>query len=433
MKKILRNVVGLAALFISGATFAQEYVHQVIFLNEGQYDYTNQVQVTPVTVGAYNLASETYTDFDTIWDVQFGSDVLVDGDFIYVAADSVLVMYNKYDHQFVNSTVIPGMRKLAVWNNHLLVTRGNQTPYNSYFQVYDKTTLNFVYELDTQNGPSASSSAIAVHNDTAYIAVNNSFEWGNYVGKLGIVDLNNQTYEAEVDLGADAINPENVMVNGDKLFTLNNKNFDGSSITVFDIPTRSHSTTNVAINSSCGTSVEANNFIYFMEYSLGKLARYDLNQGNVSDTIQDSFAYYGMLEDHINGLLYVTNTDYVSYGEAFIMDYDGNRLDTFEIGVSAGNMALDIRSTPVGLDENLNNLLSVYPNPVNEVLNITGLSDINANAITISDIAGRLVYNQSINAVSNNYTIDIEGFNRGVYLLTVNTSNGLITKKIVKR
>ena len=73
-----------------------------------------------------------------------------------------------------------------------MITRVNAVKLKSYIQVYDKTTLNFIYELDTLNGPEFSAEGIVVLNDTAYVAVNNSFEWGNYKGLLGIIDLNNQ-------------------------------------------------------------------------------------------------------------------------------------------------------------------------------------------------------------------------------------------------
>ena len=42
--------------FLFSTTFAQNHVHQVLILNEGLYDYDS-----PVTVGAYNPASELYS------------------------------------------------------------------------------------------------------------------------------------------------------------------------------------------------------------------------------------------------------------------------------------------------------------------------------------------------------------------------------------
>lgn len=430
MKKILLNVVGLVALFVP-AVAQQQYVHQVIFLNEGQYDYTNEVQLTPVSIGSYDPSTETYAEFNVINDARFGSDVIVDEAHIYVAADTLVILYDKFTLQRINSITVHGVRKLAFWNDQLLVTRGDVTPFTSYFQVFDKNTLAFEYELDVNNGPAYATGGIQVYNDTAYVAINNGFEWGNYMGEIGIIDLNAQSYVAEIDLGPDAINPDNLMIEGGKLYTLNNKNFDGSSVTTYDATTRTSMTANVAINSSCGTSARANNNIYYMEYSVSKLALFNTNSQQIVDTIQDSYAYYGMAHDEVNNLIYATNTDYVTFGEAFIMDYNGVRLDSFAVGVSPGIIAFDVRTT-VGAEENLFAELSIYPNPANDVLNISGLENIENATISITDIAGRLVYSQNVKSAAGNIQVNIEGLNRGVYMLTIDGAQS-ITKKIVKR
>lgn len=430
MKKILLNVVGLVALIVP-AVAQQQYVHQVIFLNEGQYDYTNEVQLTPVSIGSYDPVGETYNEFDVINDARFASDVIVDEAHIYVAADTLVILYDKNTLQRMNSVTVHGVRKLAFWNDQLLVTRGDVTPFTSYFQVFDKSTLAFEYELDVNNGPAYASSGIQVYNDTAYVAINNGFEWGNYVGKVGIIDLNAESYAAEVDLGPDAINPDNLMIDGGKLYTLNNKNFDGSSVTTYDATTRASLTANVAINSSCGTSVRANDDIYYMEYSVNKVARFNTTTQQVTDTIQNSYPYYGMANDDINGIIYATNTDYVTYGEAFILDYNGTRLDSFMVGVSPGNIALDVR-TSVGAEENNFSSLSIYPNPANDVLNISGLQGIENGTINITDLAGRVVYSQTLSSTANNMQVNIESLSKGVYMLTIDSDQS-ITKKIVKR
>ena len=69
------------SMMITWSSFAQvNYVHQVIYLNEGQYDYLTQVQLTPVTLGSYDVIAETYTEFEQIEGARFGTDVLIDGD-----------------------------------------------------------------------------------------------------------------------------------------------------------------------------------------------------------------------------------------------------------------------------------------------------------------------------------------------------------------
>ncbi|MBL4576911.1 MAG: hypothetical protein JKX74_00480, partial [Flavobacteriales bacterium] len=223
MKQKLQ-LLTITAIMVGLANFsiAQNYVHQVIVLNEGQHDYVTGTQITPVSLGSYDVLANTFTEFDVITDVKFGSDVLVDGDFIYVAADSLLLKYDKNSLTLTKSTTIEGIRKIAVWKDQILVTIGETVPHNAYFRVFDKNTLGFIYELNTVNGPSYSSEGVVVLNDTAYIAVSNSFDWGNYKGAIGLVDLNSQAYMAEVDIMPDGMNPDNLMISGTTLYTLNN-------------------------------------------------------------------------------------------------------------------------------------------------------------------------------------------------------------------
>ena len=49
------------------------------------------------------------------------------------------------------------------------------------------------------------------------------YEFGNYQGIIGVINLNNLTYDSEIDLGDDGKNPINLMLRDDKLYTLNNK------------------------------------------------------------------------------------------------------------------------------------------------------------------------------------------------------------------
>ncbi len=67
------------------------YTHQVFVLNEGYFDYTTKEILEPVTLGSFNPTSNTYITLDTIKDARFASDILVDDQFLYIAADSKLL------------------------------------------------------------------------------------------------------------------------------------------------------------------------------------------------------------------------------------------------------------------------------------------------------------------------------------------------------
>ena len=82
MKKVLLS----AGLFLSVFSQAQNYLHQAIILNEGYFDYqTNQI-VEPVTIGKYDPISQMYSVVDTLDGMRFASDLIIEGNFYYVAA-----------------------------------------------------------------------------------------------------------------------------------------------------------------------------------------------------------------------------------------------------------------------------------------------------------------------------------------------------------
>ena len=61
-------------------------------------------------------------------------------------------------------------------------------------------TLNFNYSWN-----------ILINDDELYVLINNAYEWGNYQGIIGQVDLNTLNYEAEINLGDEGKNPINLM------------------------------------------------------------------------------------------------------------------------------------------------------------------------------------------------------------------------------
>ncbi|MEW5675337.1 T9SS type A sorting domain-containing protein [Flavobacterium enshiense] len=76
--------------------------------------------------------------------------------------------------------------------------------------------------------------------------------------------------------------------------------------------------------------------------------------------------------------------------------------------------------------------LSVYPNPVNDIVNISNYGDLEINKIVFTDINGRTVKSLNLNGVSESQ-INISELNAGVYFMNIDTNEGSATKKIVKK
>ncbi|RWX00359.1 T9SS type A sorting domain-containing protein [Flavobacterium cerinum] len=94
------------------------------------------------------------------------------------------------------------------------------------------------------------------------------------------------------------------------------------------------------------------------------------------------------------------------------------------------NIKVKVAGT-AGVNENTLTSLSVYPNPANDVVNVTNAENILVNGITVTDLNGRTVKSSKFDGVAN-AQINISDLASGVYMMTVSSDKGSMTKKIVK-
>ncbi|MFN6037177.1 MAG: T9SS type A sorting domain-containing protein, partial [Bacteroidota bacterium] len=82
------------------------------------------------------------------------------------------------------------------------------------------------------------------------------------------------------------------------------------------------------------------------------------------------------------------------------------------------------------VDYNLQSEISVYPNPVKNVLFIDNLMLGQSNLIELMDAQGKRIFKEKSEGVSS-FIIDTEGFSNGVYLLKVNSLDKIASKRIL--
>ena len=112
-----------------------------------------------------------------------------------------------------------------------------------------------IQAIDTNSGPKRSTQKIVMDGARAYIEVNKGYEWGNEKGIVGKLDLATMAYGNEIDLGPDGTNPDNLMKSGDFLYTVNNKDWSGASVSKISLLNTSASTVILSSASpGCGTS-----------------------------------------------------------------------------------------------------------------------------------------------------------------------------------
>lgn len=84
-------------------------------------------------------------------------------------------------------------------------------------------------------------------------------------------------------------------------------------------------------------------------------------------------------------------------------------------------------------DVDMNNIVSVYPNPVSDNLNIQTNEKLNNAEVKIFNQMGQIVYGNKFDAVSGVQNIDLKSYPAGIYMVYIKSEKGTITKKIIKK
>lgn len=423
MKKLMLSLLLTGSITLLNSVYAQQsYLNQVIVLNEGPWG-------GPASVGAYDPITKIYQNFDVI-NASFASDVLVADGFIYVAADTLLIKYDADTYQRLAVQTVKGIRELAIWNDQILVSRADIAPLPSYFQVYLSSDLSFVYELSTV---SERASEIEVIGDKAFMAVNG---WGT-VGKIAVIDLLNQVLETEVDLGIDGLNPEALYKQQGNIFTVNALDWSASSVSKYSISGNTVQNQKFYYQSACAGSAMYLNNIYFQPYTdttgsaLNKsLGVINGNSLSIWDTLGISQSIYGLGIDSMNAAIYIGTTDYTTYGKVYNYSFFGQLVDSFDVDISPGTFAFDVRSTSnISSRSNLAKII-VGPNPANKSIEISTSNYL--DKIEIFDLFGRLVY-QKEEVKAGIFTIDIQHLSSGLYTLKASEKNLSYTQIIARQ
>lgn len=412
-------------LFAFSQSFAQQQLKYVWLLNEGRYEYINQSQAIPVSLARYDVQNKSYEEMLQLSDVRFGSDLLVTDEFIFMAVDTLLLKLDKFSLNELDRATVRGIRKIAADDEHIYITRGEYlVEFGSYFQYRDIDDLSMVTELDTLNGPRFATEGVGEKDGKVYIAINNGFDFGNEVGFLGMYESNG-TYN-EYDLGPNGANPDNLMMTENGIYTLNNKDYTGSSVSAVSYDFGGGSTTDLSdVSAGCGTSMYYEDKVIYQEFGEDKLYAFNPSNSSVDDSLELDFEFYGLAADE-SGNMYATITDFVSSGSLLVFNSQRARVDSVEVGVSAGNLALDYRST-VGIEGNLDLNLKLYPNPTKGNLRLTG--DFEIASIRVFNTIGSLVDEREVES-GELIWLDL---NSGLYILESEVEGKIQADRLIIR
>lgn len=91
---------------------------------------------------------------------------------------------------------------------------------------------------------------------------------------------------------------------------------------------------------------------------------------------------------------------------------------------------ITVADGPASLNEVLFESLRIYPNPVENILNISWDNELAIKSIEIYDLKGQLVYSTA-SSIANQHQIDVNSFAKGVYTIVTSTEETSKVNKIV--
>ena len=81
---------------------------------------------------------------------------------------------------------------------------------------------------------------------------------------------------------------------------------------------------------------------------------------------------------------------------------------------------------------NLENGITLFPNPTNGIVNLSNDSNIALSNVMITDINGRVIQTIAVGADNSDIQISLEGYSSGIYLAQISTENTSIVLRIIK-
>ena len=421
----------LLGLFSTVQLMAQYGVSEVVFVSGGHYG----VKGNYVKCYSYNPSNKSLNIFDSIHG-NFTNAALADNDYLYIDVDSFLYKYTTGSHQKVDSIVIPGINKMCITGNYLIISRWYPATAN-YIQVYNKNNFKLLYnDLIVKQ---ACNGMVAIGTNV-YVA-----ESSGDSGRLAVLDLSAATPKLakEINMDTSALNIQDVLSDGQFIYTFSY----GYTPSFSTAPVRANAyqlstgTYQYLPNHPACTNVIAGNpknptyKIYAsVSNNLQSVEEFGFNTGKnnqnltaISNKLYTNYAY-----DSVHDFTYMVSNDYVNNSHVYIVDNSGfNKfVDSFTVGVSTQAVAVNYKIT-AGIEKEINTarVISVYPNPASSLVNIKCTVSENAK-ITIMDLQGKIKMEMPLNA--GTASINIASLASGIYILSVQDKDGVFNQKLIK-
>jgi hypothetical protein len=115
-----------------------------------------------------------------------------------------------------------------------------------------------------------------------------------------------------------------------------------------------------------------------------------------------------------------------NYGTGTSAKFLGFRFDNYGSGFNIDDISIEV---PASSDSFNLNSISLYPNPAKDFLNISNTNNVEIKNISVTDINGRVIKNETGSLTQ----INVSDLNAGVYFVTIEAAEGKTTKKFIKQ
>ena len=151
---------------------------------------------------------------------------------------------------------------------------------------------------------------------------------------------------------------------------------------------------------------------------------------NENDRVEQEFNFYRLP----NGNFTLTRIDYQYRCDGLMELQLHTVLDQKAKYINIGSQEryLVEYRLPAACETELYNDLRVFPNPASEYILVT-VPDIEAARIRVSDMSGRIIYDGQREAINNLLSVDVSGWENGIYILEVRNGPYRSSTRVVVR
>lgn len=411
-----------------GITVKGQWVtKQIVIVNGGAYSNPGDY----VTVFVYDPIEQTTELAGTIY-TQSVQDVLVHNGFAFVAAQDSIVKFNLDTYEKLESVAISGANKLGIYENKLIVSR--QYPETSNFvQILNSDNLGLLASIAEVSDESAE---VLVVGDTAYVSVPGG--WASTIGKLAVIDIKNNQFVREINMGEEAVGIGPLFKDGENLYIINKTPYmaTSGSVTVYNF--NSGVFTIHSFNHVIGKGAGLFNGLLYLMIN-GNIGSVDVMVMEIADEvlIEDIYSDFDItacLLDIIDEKIYVNYSFWTAPdGFGLIYDLSGQQTGEYEVGISAEAIAADYRDvTYVPPATSDMPKINVFPNPCSDhiVILANGLGQI--ENVEIFGTGGCKVMEKTI-CGTGNVKMELSGIKKRMYFLRVRIEGKYFIRKIIKK